>query len=502
MLATAYDNGGDNISTNISLQVREDPTVNGISFSPGIVDIGNTTTITGNVSGGTPPMVYNWTALPPGCVSMDTPILGCAPNQTGSFPVTLSVHDAAGFHGTDTVNLTVNSTPTIERFFAAPGAIDLGQNAVLNANVIEGTPPYSFAWSNLPIGCPTNDSSTISCAPVAPGSYIIEAQATDAFNNTITGNLSLVVNRDPQFASGGASPLYVDAGAKLSLYSNASYGTLPYAFAFTGLPTGCTAANTKLATCTPTTAGNFTIVERITDAAGLTVVSGPIHVNVVPDPNVLAFSSTPYATDVGHGVTITVTAANGSGLYTYAYTGLPAGCNSANTASLSCTPSVVGQPTVAVTVTDSQGKSASANLTLTIAKVPAVTLSVNPNSVAPGTSVLFVAQTSNGVGLYTFRFTGLPVGCVSSNHSEIRCSPTATGVYNVQVIAIDQAGVSAQGSTQLTVKTSTSSTFLGLPLLTGVGIVLVVILVVIIAVVMLLLRRRQPPPAAAPPSKP
>jgi hypothetical protein len=502
VIATAYDNGGDNISTNISLDVREDPTVNGITFSPSIVDIGNTTTITGNVSGGTVPFVFNWTALPPGCLSVDAPTLACSPNQTGTFPVTLTFKDAAGFRGSDTVNLTVNSTPTIERYFATPAAIDLGQSAILNANVIEGTPPYSFVWTNLPIGCVTNNTPALTCSPVAPGTYIIEAQATDAFNNTIAGNLSLVVNRDPQFASGGATPSYVDAGAKLNLYSNASYGTAPYSYAFTGLPTGCTATNARVATCTPTTAGNFTVVEHITDAAGLTVISGPIKVNVVPDPNILGFTSDPYATDVGHGVTLTVTAANGSGLYTYDYTGLPGGCNTENTASLSCTPSVVGQPLVTVTVTDSQGKSASANLTLTVAKIPTVTLTVSPNSVAPGTSVLFVALTSNGVGLFSYRFTGLPVGCSSSNHSEIRCSPTATGVYNVQVVAYDQAGVSATGSTQLTVQTTTSSTFLGLPLLTGVGIVLIVILVVIIAIVMLLLRRRKPPAKQAPPAKP
>ncbi|MCI4358314.1 MAG: hypothetical protein L3J95_03585 [Thermoplasmata archaeon] len=495
VLAGVNDSVGDNASANISLQVREDPTVNGFAFSPPAVDIGYTTNISANVTGGTGALVYDWTKLPPGCTSANASKISCTPNQTGAFPVRLMVKDQVGINGTGQTTFTVNATPTIQRFYASPAAIDLGQSTVFHADVIAGTPPYQYNWQYLPAGCTSSNTPSIACTPVATGLTRVEAEATDAFNATLFGNITLQVNQDPAFASAAVSPGTVDAGAKVTLYSNVTFGTVPYTYSFQNLPVGCAPTSSKVSTCTPTQIGTFTITAKVVDAAGTPVFSRALHLTVVPDPAIAAFNASPAATDVGKSVALSVNAIQGSGLFVYVYSGLPSGCSTSNTQSLTCTPTVAGRSTIVATVTDSEGKSATANLNLTVSKLPTVTLTVAPTSVQPGQSVTFTVTTTDGVSPFTYHYSGLPSGCSTQNAPTLTCAPSSSGTFTVTVTGTDKATASAQGSAQLVVKSSTSGSFLGLPLLAGVGIVLIVILVVIVAVALMMRRRRKPPAA-------
>ena len=51
---------------------------------------------------------------------------------------------------------------------------------------------------------------------------------------------------------------------------------------------------------------------------------------------------------------------------TYSYAGLPAGCTSADTPVLACTPNATGTFNVQVTVTDANGMTMRSNATLTV----------------------------------------------------------------------------------------------------------------------------------------
>ncbi|MCI4317428.1 MAG: hypothetical protein L3J96_02725, partial [Thermoplasmata archaeon] len=69
--------------------------------------------------------------------------------------------------------------------------------------------------------------------------------------------------------------------------------------------------------------------------------------------------SIPYGTpdplSLGQPITIGASVGGGVSPYSYTWTGLPAGCNSANRSSFSCTPSADGNFTIRVTVTDAAG---------------------------------------------------------------------------------------------------------------------------------------------------
>jgi YVTN family beta-propeller protein len=84
----------------------------------------------------------------------------------------------------------------------------------------------------------------------------------------------------------------------------------------------------------------------------------------------VVLGATPSQLTLGASTTLTTSASGGSPPYSYAYSGLPAGCASADTASLICTPSALGTFNVSVTVTDHSGSQATAHSTVTVVGGP------------------------------------------------------------------------------------------------------------------------------------
>lgn len=101
------------------------------------------------------------------------------------------------------------------------------------------------------------------------------------------------------------------------------------------------------------------------------VLGGPISQSItltptVVGPTISAVTASPSTVVLGQTTTLSVSASGGTGTLTYAYTGLPPGCSSADTPSLSCAPNGVGSFSVRVYVNDSAGQSANATTPLTV----------------------------------------------------------------------------------------------------------------------------------------
>lgn len=78
------------------------------SFSQGVFVAGP--------AGGFGVLTYNYSGLPPGCVSMDVAVLTCTPTSTGTYSVQINVHDQIGDHNTHTVVVQV-----VPGFLGLPG---------------------------------------------------------------------------------------------------------------------------------------------------------------------------------------------------------------------------------------------------------------------------------------------------------------------------------------------------------------------------------------------
>jgi hypothetical protein len=165
-----------------------------------------------------------------------------------------------------------------------------------------------------------------------------------------------------------------------------------------------------------------------------------------------SFSAAPPRTDVGRAVQLSVTATGGNGSLSYAFSGLPPGCASEQSPTLTCVPTDAGVFILRVNVTDSSGVGVEGTLTLTVNLPPSVAdFGAKPAVVSVGATTVVGGNISGGSAPFTFDFSGLPPGCSNLSRLPLECSPTSAGAYTIGMNATDSVGLSADASTVLTV---------------------------------------------------
>ncbi|MCI4366651.1 MAG: hypothetical protein L3K08_02745 [Thermoplasmata archaeon] len=218
-------------------------------------------------------------------------------------------------------------------------------------------------------------------------------------------------------------------------------GGLQYQYA--NLPPGCAGANTPTLRCMPSTTGNYSVTVTITGAAGF-FARAVTSLRVNPTPSVLSFSGSPDSGEVGIASTITVRAANGTGPLSYAYVGLPPGCNPTNSSVLQCVPTVAGSYPVTAMITDSVGVSVQASDTLPVAAALQVaSLSADRSVLDVGQPVAVSTTLTGGVGIDTYGYAGLPTGCGSVDSGLLSCRPSAPGAFSIRADVTDALGARA-----------------------------------------------------------
>ena len=68
--------------------------ISNVALSNSTVWLGDSFFISGNATGGLPPYTYNFTGLPPGCVSQGTDRIGCLPTESGNYTISFTVRDS------------------------------------------------------------------------------------------------------------------------------------------------------------------------------------------------------------------------------------------------------------------------------------------------------------------------------------------------------------------------------------------------------------------------
>jgi kumamolisin len=329
----------------------------------------------------------------------------------------------------------------------------------LNATVSGGTPPYHYDFvPGVNIGEWTS-ASTLHYSYAKAGVYDAMVTVFDSAGNSTTsqpilvnpGGTALTVTLSASAtsvslgqivnftgtASGGTSPYHYTY-----YYGDATYGynaTTTNSHAYRSLGTFCP----SLFVSDASTNGGYANTTCIT-------VTSPSSV-----PIISSFSANPAIMTLGNTTYLNISAYGGSGTLSYAYAGLPAGCTSSNTNSLSCLPTAAGTYTVRAYVNDSSLHSVSANTTLTV-NMPGVPIAISgfdafPGSLIIGGSTYLNVTASGGTGALSYYFTGLPSGCSTQDSPSLHCTPTATGSYDVRVFVNDSNGHTANADTTLSV---------------------------------------------------
>ena len=335
-------------------------------------------TLTANGNGGVGSYTYNW--------STGESTASIIVNDELEYCVT--VVDGNGCGTFDCIDIVINS-PDVE--VVAIDVLCFGDtNGSLTATATDGTPPYSYSWSNGDSG------ATIS--NLAAGTYGVTV--TDA--NGCMATTSGTVNEPPELTTTTQSVHDVCPGeATGGVMVLPVGGTPPYTYLWS------TGATTQGEATLP--AGVYTVT--VTDANGCTAVDD-IEIVELPGPEV-SISGDPIICGIGNTTDLTATATGGTGNYQYEW----------NTGAL--VPTItVGSGAYSVTVTDGNGCTDEASISVSLIDV-SITLSstdVICNGDENGTATVTV---SGGDMPYTYEW--------SNGATTPMITGLAPGIYTVEV---------------------------------------------------------------------
>ncbi len=322
------DSSGKTSSSTATLKVlsKTPPSISSFAAIPATIQFGQTSNLTVVVTGGSTPYTYAYTSLPAGCASANRSVLPCAPSGVGVFTIDVKVTGANGLSAMGSALLNVSKSaavPTITSFAAVPATVPVGQTTTLTVVVSGGTFPYSFIYSQLPLGCSSGNTSSLACNPTAAGNYTVSVLVTDGAGlSAPQKSTSLTVTQvgGPVISSFSAVPDVLGVGGTSTLSVAVSGGTPPYTYVYTGLPPDCASTDASSLHCIPTSPGNFTIRVTVTDSAGKSVsktlvleVTGQIK------PLAVVLATNAASVVIGSSVLLSASIIGGIGPFTYTW---------------------------------------------------------------------------------------------------------------------------------------------------------------------------------------
>ena len=312
---------------------------------------------------------------------------------------------------TVTVKDINNCSKTADYTIVQPSALSLsmansniscngGNDGSIDLTVTGGVSPYSYSWS--PAGVTTEDITNLTA-----GTYTATVQDANGCISHLTSEP--IAQPDALILTPSIiTNVTCKGGNNGSLTANSAGGTSPYSYLWSNGSTDQTA--------TGLTAGTYTFT--ITDSKGCTV-SGSETISE-PSTTIELFATTIDASACGGSTgSISLTVQNGSGPYTFSWSGPTAIGNIQNPTNL-----VAG--IYEVTVTDNLGCSATLN-NITVGTAPAlsVTATVSNPTCSTNDGAIYAVVTG-GVAPYTYLWS--PGGSTSESLTGIN-----SGTYTVSV---------------------------------------------------------------------
>jgi len=403
---------------------------------------GNNGTIITTVTGGVAPYIYTWTASGGG-----SGLTAGASNQSGLTAGTydLTVTDANGCTANGSWTLT-QPTALVVTVTTDDNLIGTCSSAQLDAAVTGGVEPaggYIYSWSPAAGLSATNIADPVA-APASTTTYTVTV--TDANGCIKTG--SVTINVAPvltavAFADDnliGTCPL---SDAQLDVTVNG--GEAPYSYSWSPIA-GLSATNIKNPVAKPAATTTYTVT--VTDANGC-VATANVTVNVAPDLDVTAtvddnlIGTCP--SSVAH---LSATATGGEGGYTYLWDNAGT-LDDATKANPTAKPAAT--TTYTVTVTDANGCTDQASVTVNVAPDLSVTATADDMFIGtcPSSVSHLDATVTGGEAAYTYKWTPT-AGLDDSNSKTPTAKPSVTTTYTVTVT--DANGCTATSNILITVQ--------------------------------------------------
>jgi uncharacterized protein YhjY with autotransporter beta-barrel domain len=463
--ATISDNQGVGTISNDDVPV----TVSPATVPNGAVATAYSQTLT--ASGGAAPYSFAITAgaLPAGLTLSPAGVLSGTPTAGGTFNFTVSATDSSPFpgpfNGTQAYTLTIAPATVTLPAVVLPGGV-LGSAYTGNTGpATGGTAPYAYAVTAgaLPGGLTLNPATgAITGTPSALGTFNFTVTATDSSTGTgpYTGSRAhtiTVIDVPPTATNSSLTVAYNAAATNVPLTLGGGAAT---SLAITTAPAHGTAIVSGITiTYQPTAgyAGPDSFAYTATNTGG---TSAPATVSVtVNDPVITITPSGGFSAAVASPYTQTFTFNGGAQPWSgFQVTNLPTGLavtgTTANTVTISGTPTQAGSFNLNVSATDSS----TGNGPYTVGQAFTLTVAAPTLNLAPANGTAFTgtyntpfSQTftaGGGVGPYTYAVTagGLPTGFTLNPTTGV-LSGTPVGVWNIAfTITATDTGSTGSGS--------------------------------------------------------
>ncbi|MBL8111495.1 MAG: putative Ig domain-containing protein, partial [Acidobacteria bacterium] len=225
-------------------------------------------------TGGVGAITFSATAgLPPGMTLSPQGVLSGTPIQTGAFAISVTATDANRCTGSVVATVTVAcGSVTIQPASLPPGRVGDAYAATISAS--GGVTPYSFTATGLPPGLSLSTAGALTGTPGTAGVFMVTVVATDAAGcqgfRTYPVRICPVLSLLPATLPEGVF------GAAYSVTLAGSSGDSPYVFTLASgaLPQGLGLSPDGVLSGSPVSTGAFTFTVRVTDANGCTADVG------------------------------------------------------------------------------------------------------------------------------------------------------------------------------------------------------------------------------------
>jgi len=348
------------------LEVARDTlaTLNGSSST---AEIGQTVDYTLTATNGWGPYEFALQGAPPGCSlaastsSQQRYTCLLTSSDLGVWAVTGSVTDSASYQALSAADaLTVYPAASSSGITVSATALDAGQSFSVGVTPSGGEGPYSYTWSSVPAAC-LADASLLSCTVPSgeTGTYDPSVVIHDATGATVSTTYSgSVVVSPPLGVALSAAPATLDVGQALTVSVAVAGGSgAGETFVWSGLPAGCSGANSSSVTCQPSAPGSALVAVHVSDSNGGSA-SASASVTVAPRLGVSLIDFVTVSSAPGALVAL-ATASGGTPPLSYAWTVNGQAQSGASGASFSLSGVSAGSYSVEVTVTDGAGVIAS-----------------------------------------------------------------------------------------------------------------------------------------------
>jgi len=180
--------------TNTTVILVTEPLTTGITTTATKGPAPLTVSFSASALGGIPASwgyLYNWD-FGDGSTASNATSTSHTYTTLGNYSVTLTTRDNAAESATASVIVTTY-LPLSVSVTANPSSVILGNSSTLTALAKAGLGIRTYAWVNLPTGCTSRNSSTLSCKATGTGVFVVGVAVSDTAGDVAAGNATLTV---------------------------------------------------------------------------------------------------------------------------------------------------------------------------------------------------------------------------------------------------------------------------------------------------------------------